>query len=205
MKENYEILGISENATDEEVETAYKTLKEKYSRDRFLEGEEGNAAARMLTKVETAYSEIVADRKLHGNKENSSREDFSEIENAIKAGKLSEAQTKLDNVYDRSAEWHYLQSVVFYKKNWINESKKQLEIAMNMDPHNEKYADSYTKLKQKMEFNEKQFHSGNVQYSADGTYRESQRQMGGSGANDCLSLCATWCCFEMMCNICCSR
>ena len=50
-------------------------------------------------------------------------------------------------------------SVVFYKKNWTNESKKQLEIAMNMDPYNTKYKEAYTKLKQKMEFNEKAFHS----------------------------------------------
>ncbi len=203
MQEYYEILGVSENATDEEVAAAYQKLKDKYSRERFYEGEAGNEAARNLTKVETAYSEIVADRKLHNNASDRSAEDFTDIENAIKNGNLSAAQSGLDDITDRNAEWHYLQSVVFYKKNWINESKKQLEIAMNMDPHNEKYADSYTKLKQKIDYNEKQFHSGNASYGQSGSHRTTERQMGGSGINDCLSFCATWCCMDMLCSICC--
>lgn len=203
MQEYYEILGVSENATDEEVAAAYQKLKNKYSRERFYEGEAGNEAARNLTKVETAYSEIVADRKLHNNASDRSAEDFTDIENAIKNGNLSAAQSGLDDITDRNAEWHYLQSVVFYKKNWINESKKQLEIAMNMDPHNEKYADSYTKLKQKIDYNEKQFHSGNASYGQSGSHRTTERQMGGSGINDCLSFCATWCCMDMLCSICC--
>ena len=203
MQEYYEILGVSENATDEEVAAAYQKLRDKYSRERFYEGEAGNEAARNLTKVETAYSEIVADRKLHNNASDRSAEDFTDIENAIKNGNLSAAQSGLDDITDRNAEWHYLQSVVFYKKNWINESKKQLEIAMNMDPHNEKYADSYTKLKQKIDYNEKQFHSGNASYGQSGSHRTTERQMGGSGINDCLSFCATWCCMDMLCSICC--
>ena len=203
MQEYYEILGVSENATDEEVAAAYQKLKDKYSRERFYEGEAGNEAARNLTKVETAYSEIVADRKLHNNASDRSAEDFTDIENAIKNGNLSAAQSGLDDITDRNAEWHYLQSVVFYKKNWINESKKQLEIAMNMDPHNEKYAGSYTKLKQKIDYNEKQFHSGNASYGQSGSHRTTERQMGGSGINDCLSFCATWCCMDMLCSICC--
>ncbi len=203
MQEYYEILGVSENATDEEVAAAYQKLKDKYSRERFYEGEAGNEAARNLTKVETAYSEITADRKLHNNASDRSAEDFTDIEKAIKNGNLSDAQSGLDDITDRNAEWHYLQSVVFYKKNWINESKKQLEIAMNMDPHNEKYADSYTKLKQKIDYNEKQFHSGNASYGQSGSHRTTERQMGGSGINDCLSFCATWCCMDMLCSICC--
>lgn len=203
MQEYYDILGISQNATDEDLDAAYKKLKDKYSKERFYEGEAGNAAARMLTKVETAYSEIVADRKLHHNAADGEKPDFSEIEKAIKNGNLAAAQAKLDDVYDRNAEWHYLQSVVFYKKNWINESKKQLEIAMNMEPHNEKYADSYTKLKQKIDFNEKQFHSGNSGYSQNDAHRTTERQMGGTGMNDCCSFCATWCCMDMLCSMCC--
>ncbi len=206
MQEFYDILGVSSSASDEEIEIAYKRLKDQYSRDRFLEGEEGNIAAKNLTKLETAYAEIVSDRKHHKGG-NSETEDFSEIEKLIKSGNLSAAQAKLDDVNDRSAEWHYLQSVVFYKKNWITESKKQLEIAMNMDPHNEKYSDSYTKLKQKIDYNERQFHSGNIGYG-DGAYgdggahRNTERQMGG-GTNDCLSFCATWCCMDMLCSMCC--
>lgn len=198
MQEYYKILGVNENATDTEIDAQYTKLKDKYSRERFYEGEIGNDAARNLTKLETAYAEI---KKYRGEKVNDSGTsyNFSEVENLIKNNKINEAQNVLDDITDRNAEWHYLQSVIFYKKNWINESKKQLEIALNMEPHNQKYSDAYSKLKQKISYNESQFRSGNAQ----GTYAGGDRQMGGSGANDCLSFCATWCCMNMMCNMCC--
>ncbi len=199
MKEYYKILGLSPSASDDEIEFEYKRLKEKYSRERFCEGEVGNEAAKNLTKLETAYSEIMASRKVKIDDNGDFFEDFSEVERLIKEGSLNNAQKKLDDYSERSAEWHYLQSVIFYKKNWTNESKKQLEIAMNMEPHNSKYADSYSKLKQKMEFNDKQFHSGNAGYAGD----PSARQMGGSDAGSCLSFCATWCCMDMLCSMCC--
>lgn len=198
MQEYYKILNLKENATDEEVENAYRELKEKYSRDRFLEGEAGNSAAKNLTKIETAYHEIMQIRKSQKSMGEDVSFDFSEVEKLIKEGKLNSAQDALDAFNDRTAEWHYLQSVIFYKKNWINESKKQLEIAMNLEPHNSKYSDSYTKLKLKMEYNDKQFHSGNANYGT----MEQPRQMGGTD-NSCLTFCATWCCMDMLCNCCC--
>ena len=198
MKECYKVLGLNENATREEIESAYNKLKEKYSRERFYEGEIGNEAAKNLTRLETAYSEIIANSNERIDENGTAHHDFSDIEEMIKRGAVADAQGRLDDMSDRNAEWHYLQSVIFYKKNWINESKKQLEIALNMEPHNEKYADAYTKLKQKINYNENQFKSGNAS-GADNT----DRQMGGSAANDCLSFCATWCCMNMMCNMCC--
>lgn len=204
MQEYYKILNISEDASIEEIESAYKTLKEKYSRDRFLEGEAGNDAARLLTKVETAYHEIMASRKNNQSEEKTSPVDFSEVESLIKKGDITSAQEKLDNINDRNAEWHYLQSVIFYKKNWINESKKQLEIALSMEPHNKKYAEDFAKLKQKMDYNDRQFRSGNTNFnSANGPQEDYNRQMGGTDSNGCLSFCATWCCMDMLCSMCC--
>lgn len=200
MQEFYKILGLTENATDEEVEVAYRSLKEKYSNERFCEGEVGNIAARNLTKVETAYHEIIASRK-KVNADNFYDNDYSDVEKFIRSGNIALAQERLDNFTDRDAEWHYLQSVIFYKKNWINESKKQLEIAISMEPHNQKYSESFSKLKQKMEYNDRQFRSENA-YSQDAN-QQANRQMGGVDTNSCLSFCATWCCMDMLCSICC--
>lgn len=199
MQEYYKILGLSEDCTEEEITAQYEKLKEKYSRERFYEGEIGNEAARNLTKLETAYYEIMNDRKKEVKNENTDS-DFSDIETLLKEGKFNDAQARLDDISERNAEWHYLQSVVYYKKNWMNESKKQLEIALNMDPHNQKYSDSYEKLKKKMTIGEKQFRSGNAS-GAD--VDPNDRQMGDTGTNDCLSFCATWCCMNMLCNMCC--
>ena len=115
MREYYEILGVSENATDEEIDRAYEYLKNKYRQDRFLEGEAGNIAARNLTRLETAYEEIRNSRMFSKNEENGG--DYAKIADLIKDGKLDAAQKELDAFSERDAEWHYLQSVVFYKKN----------------------------------------------------------------------------------------
>ena len=55
-RQYYDWLGVSEGASDEEIEARYRELKKKYSEDRFLEGEAGNEAARMLNRIETAYA-----------------------------------------------------------------------------------------------------------------------------------------------------
>ena len=197
MQEYYEILGVPENATDEEIERAYKTLKTKYQQDRFLEGEAGNIAARNLTKLETAYEEIKNSR-FH-DQSYGGRGDYDEIARLIKEGKLDVAQNRLDAYSERDAEWHYLQSVVFYKKNWLNESKKQLEIAISIDANNAKYKESYEKLKAKMQYAENQFHSGNASYSTSA----GRGQMGGDECGTMADCCATWCCMNMLCNGCC--
>ena len=203
MQENYEILGISSDATDEEIERAYLKLKDKYSEERFLEGEKGNIAAKKLSQIQVAYKEIMNERNSFKESSDGAKINYKEIEDFIRKGEISEAQRLLDNVYNRDGEWHYLQSVVFYKKNWYNESKKQLEIAINLDPNNTKYSDAYTKLKVKMEYNENQFHSGNANYGQAGNNTNNARQMGGTNTNECCSFCATWCCMDMLCSICC--
>lgn len=200
MREYYKILGVSEDASQEEIDIAYRTLKEKYSRERFYEGEIGNEAAKNLTKLETAYSEIISvKKKVEGE---NVVNDYSEVERLIKNGNISQAQQKLDDFSDRNAEWHYLQSVLFYKKNWINESKKQLEIALNMEPYNQKYSNAYSKLKEKIEFNDKQFRSHNG-YNQQPN-QQTQQQMGGTDSNGCIEFCGTWCCMNLLCNMCCN-
>lgn len=200
MQEYFKILKIEPTATEEEIENAYKTLKAEYSRDRFLEGEKGNEAAKNLTKLETAYHEI-KNLKRENRETKSYMNEFVEVEMLIKKGDISSAQSKLDDIIDRNAEWHYLQSVIFYKKNWINESKKQLEIALNMEPHNNKYTDAYTRLRQVMDYNDRQF-QGNSAYNQG--QAGQNRQMGGTDSNGCMDFCMTWCCMNMLCNMCCN-
>lgn len=200
MNDNYKILGLTSSASDAEIEVAYKKLKDKYLQDRFLEGEKGNEAAKKLTELENAYADIKAQRASNSE----IGDNFSEIELLIKNGKIEEAQAKLDSYSERKAEWHYLQAVVFYKKNWTNESKKQLEIAVSMDPYNSKYSETLSKLRQKTDFNDRKFSgNNNSSYSSNGGDNVNDRQMGGSGMNDCMSFCATWCCLNALMNICC--
>ncbi len=195
MNDNFKILGLDENVSEEEVELAYNKLKDKYSRERFYEGEIGNEAAKKLNQIETAYSEIKNEFKLKDN----FKADFNSIESLIKDGFFDKAQEELDNVSERNAEWHYLQSVIFYKKSWLNESKKQLEIALDLDPNNEKYKNSYQKLSDKINFNQNQFHSGNFNANPN---NGANRQM-GNDCGACIECCAMNMCLNCMCNGCC--
>ena len=97
MQENYKILGLSNNATDEEIEIAYKELKSKYSKERFLEGEVGNEAARNLTKLEVAYTEIMEERASYNKQEKGHTRNYNDISNLIKSGRIDDAQRVLDN------------------------------------------------------------------------------------------------------------
>ena len=212
LKEYYQALGLSESATDEEIKTAYETLREKYKADRWLEGEAGNEAAKMLTKIEVAYREITSARAQGAKTEESenSGKAFEDITALLKEGKINEAQAKLDDFNERSAEWHYLQSVVFYKKNWTNESKKQLEIALQMDPDCVKYREAYGKLNAKAEYDKKTAQGGaagqNPYSSSQGGGMEGDptpRQMGGNACGDCCSCCYTYLCVDCLFSLCC--
>jgi len=149
MDENYNILGLKRGATREQVEAAYSKIRAKLREDRFLDGEAGNEAARKLTMLEQAYSEIMFElgrteaKTTYGN-------DLGEIDQLIRQGNYDQAQNMLDNVVDRSAEWHYLQSIIFYKRNWFLESRKQLQNAINLDPGNQKYRTAMHRLESVM-------------------------------------------------------
>ncbi|MGN1235111.1 MAG: hypothetical protein ACI4U2_03940, partial [Christensenellaceae bacterium] len=154
MKEYYELFGLTESATDEELEARYEQLKAKYREESFLEGEAGNDAAKMLHKVNVAYQELMLARKQTGTN-TTGDSSFEEIEKLIKDGDFTAAQTKLDAFDERNAEWHYVQSRLFFRKDWLNESKKQLEIALQMDPDNQKYKHSYELVLEHMNYRTK--------------------------------------------------
>ena len=191
-KENYELLGLSEDATDDEIRQAYETLKEKYDREKWEDGEVGTNAARMLTKINAAYREIMEERK---EQKRSGENPYDAVRDAVKRGDLSAAQSLLDAFNERSAEWHYLQSVVFYRKNWMNESKKQLEIAMQMDPANQKYREDYEKLTARADYKTQ---TGGATYTGPDPAADGE-QMGGNG---CVNMCNACLCMNCLWNCC---
>ncbi len=196
-KKLYDVLGVSQDASLEEIKSAYETLKNKYLEERFLEGEQGNIAAKKLTEVENAYREILSYKEQNSGRDEGSL--FLEIENLIKNGDLYNAQAKLDTFDERSAEWHYYQSVIFFKKNWINESKKQLEIAIQKDPTNAKYPNALNKINEKVNqtVNPNWNKSGNAYNGSNNTqstqFNSENPQLGGDS-------CCQWCCDMFICN-----
>ena len=194
MKELYKILNLSENATPEEIQSAYETLKKQYSEDRFLDGEQGNLAAKKLTELEQAYKDYLKNKQEQAD--STTEDKIAQAYDYLKKGDFVNAQYVLDSFDNRDHEWHYLQSVVFYKKKWYNESKKQLEIAISMKPDEQKYKDDYENLKSFML-------NGNGAYASQPQYQrntQSEQQMGGSG---CMESCCQCLACNAMLNCCC--
>ena len=124
MRDPYEVLGVSKNASDEEIKNAYRALARKYHPDNYADNPLSDLAGEKMKEINEAYDEIIESRKYVSNQnKNNSYGTYDDVSNAIKKGDLNHAQDLLDGMSDRDAEWHYLESVVFYKKNWMNESK----------------------------------------------------------------------------------
>lgn len=199
--QNYEILQVSPDATDDEIKASYERLKAKYNEEKWQDGEAGNNAARMLGKLDAAYAEVMEERKERAQN-TSGASSFEEVSATIRSGDLSRAQSLLDEFNERSAEWHYLQSIVFYKKNWMNESKKQLEIAIQMDGSNAKYREAYDKLKARADY--RQQTGGAPNTNPDPQVSPNGEQMGGSWCANCASWCYTCLCVNCLFNLCCN-
>lgn len=192
----YEILGIAENATPQEIEEKYLQLREKYQKDRFLPGEAGEEASEKLQQIEVAYRDILlAKEESKQTQDFKEEEDYSEIQQMIMNNRLDDAQTKLDNRVTRDAEWHYIQSILFYKRNWFLESKKQLELACQMEPDNQRYKQSLEKLTKILASNT---------ISPDQLRTTSRPVDNGSRVGAGNGTCTgSWCMDCILCNACC--
>ena len=104
-KKNLELFGLTEGATKADVDAAYDALRAKYLEERFMDGDIGNNAAAMLTKIEAAYSDLM--RELS---ENAAADDgesgFARVEELLKQDNVSEAQRVLDGFNERGGRGH---------------------------------------------------------------------------------------------------
>ncbi len=203
-KNNLELLGLTEPVTETEIKEAYEAKRTQYLEERFADGEKGNNAAKMLTKIETAYNELLNElAEKQPSSERGSGSAYEKVEEYIRSGDLSAAQHTLDSFNERNAQWHYLQSVVFYRKNWINESKKQLEIAIQLDPENEKYKESLRKMTEKMNASAQGAPNPNQgAYQGQDMNSVPEDQMGGDFCANCLEMCYCSLCLNCLCNSC---
>lgn len=200
QRDPFVILGVDESVTQNELYEAYKEKRNAYQEKRFAKGEEGAEACRKLQEVEEAYDE--ASQRLRSRYDVSNAGDLGRVEEAIKAGRLEEAQSLLDGDPNRSGKWHYLQSIVFYKKGWMNESLKQLEFACDLEPDNVKYKESKEKLEKKIAADSNPNKRGYYADDSDGTQR-SYSGPAGNGSQPTRGCTPCDCCTGLMCTDCC--
>ena len=208
MKDPYAIFGLDKDTDPEVLKAKYNELHDLYSEQRFKSGEEGNEGARKLQELEEAW--VVISANLERDKQTSEfNGDYSQVDALIRQGKYNEAQDMLDGISDRRGEWHYMQAIVFYKREWLTEAKTQLEMALREDPNNTKYRTSLDKLNMSMggDFGGPQ--QQQQPYNNNGGYYNQQPPNNNNGypqqqpddmANCLSSCCCAYCLTDCLCN-----
>ena len=192
MKDPYSVLGISKNATDEEVKNAYRELARKYHPDNYADNPLSDLASEKMKEINDAYDEII-NRRRSGKSRNttgsysSGATSFPEVRSLINQGRLEQAQEVLDGVppQSRDAEWYFLNGTVLYRRGWFDQAFTSFTTASRMDPSNPEYRDA---------LNRAQAQSGQ-QYNP---YRTYGTGTGMSTCDCCQSLICADCCCECM-------
>ncbi|MDD4291222.1 MAG: hypothetical protein PHX51_03150 [Clostridia bacterium] len=198
---DYDILGVMPNASPQEIDEAYRIKKEQYSNDSFSVGIKGEQAIKKLEELEKAYANV----KRHPYSFNG-KTSYDEIRDLLTENRINEAQKILDDIDDRNAEWHYLQSVLYYKKSWYVEARKQLEFALKLDPDNAKYKQQLNDLNKII--SKKEVKADQYSYSDSGKQnsRDSYTQEGGGLNNGtCTGSCCGDACLANCCCNCCAN
>ena len=198
------ILGVGRDASQQEILEAYKAKRAELSEQMFQEGEAGAEAARQIRILDEAYQSAMEIKETENVVESDDTSIFSKVTDLIKSGDLEGAQSLLDQLSYRGAEWHYHQARIYYSKKWYTEAKSQLQVAMEMDPSNAKYKRVYDRINEHANIENKQAEQRT--YSNINT-NESHRTYGRGNAGDdagssiCSVCAALWCadtCCECM-------
>lgn len=147
MKDPYEVLGVSKNATDDEIKAAYRELARKYHPDNYADNPLSDLAGEKMKEINDAYDKIMNSRRSgHGNKNtyngyDSTASSFPEVRSLINRGQLEQAQEILDGVppQSRDAEWYFLNGTVLYRRGWFDQAFTSFATASRMDPANLEY------------------------------------------------------------------
>ena len=189
MKSPYDILGVSPNATNEEVKKAYKELAKKYHPDNYVDSPLADMAEEKMKEINEAYDEILRQRTSGGKGGSSSgfaNENgyvYDTIRAAINSGDYRGAENMLNNIpqTSRGAEWFFLKGSIYIRRGWHEQGVNFIRQAVNMDPSNHEYRSTLNSIN----FQRQQYRNvgGNM-------------NVGGMSTCDCCSnlICADCCC-----------
>ena len=120
----YEVLGVSPNASNDEVKKAYRELSRKYHPDSYANNPLAELAEEKFKEVQEAYDQIMKQREGgysyqsgsqgQGYSSASGNQETVELQaarNYINARRFREALNVLSNIPNRSAMWYYYSSI----------------------------------------------------------------------------------------------
>ncbi len=149
MKNPYEVLGVSEHASDEEIKKAYRNLAKQYHPDNYADNPLKDLAVEKMKEVNDAYDTIQKMRAGGGSNHQSNHKQsqsnnygdngLGRVRRLINEGRFGEAETLLMSISDKTAEWHFLMSLIYYRKGWLQDARNEINVACSMDPYNNEY------------------------------------------------------------------
>ena len=203
MFDPYSVLGVSRDASDEEIKKAYRKLSRKYHPDANINNPNKEQAEEKFKEVQQAYEQIMKEKEYgssYGNaggyyggftgRQNSTYQDEEAIRrqaaaNYIQNRHFQEAMNVLSSLKQRNGEWYYLSAMANMGFGNNVNALEDIRTAVNLEPDNVQYR----MLLQRME--------------GGGTwYQEQQNPFGGmpsDGSDYCMKLCLA----NLACNLCC--
>ena len=207
MFDPYSVLGVSRDASDEEIKKAYRKLSRKYHPDANINNPNKAQAEEKFKEVQQAYEQIMKEREYgssygsngnyggygyggFGSQTNNGYQDEEAVRrqaaaNFIQSGHYREAMNVLSSLNQRNGQWYYLSSMANMGLGNNVNALSDIRQAVNMEPDNLQYR----MLLQRME--------------GGGTwYQEQQNPFGGMPSDNgdyCMKLCLA----NVLCNLCC--
>ena len=206
MFDPYSVLGVSRDASDEEIKKAYRRLSRKYHPDANINNPNKAQAEEKFKEVQQAYDQIMKEREYgsssygggyngggfggFGGQSSAGYQDEEAIRrqaasNYIQSGHYQEAMNVLSSLKQRNGQWYYLSSIANMGLGNNMNALSDIREAVRLEPDNMQYR----MMLQRME-------SGGT------LYQEQQNPFGGmpsDGDNFCMKLCLA----NMACSICC--
>lgn len=156
MNDPYKVLGISREATDEEVKKAYRAMARKYHPDNYVNSPMSDLAEEKMKEINEAYEEIQKNRSNPSRGRETGyeghydpRSTYDQIRRLINSGIIDRADTMLDifALSDRGAEWNFLKGCVLLRKGFYYDAQKYFETACYLDPQNPEYREALNSIR----------------------------------------------------------
>ncbi len=191
MKDPYEVLGVSRNATKDEIREAYRELVKKYHPDKFRSNPDMlRLAEEKMREINEAYNYLLE----HAGEENAStgestfsdedRDIYAQVRRKIQSGDLYGAEDLLMKISDKSnPEWYFLTGIIYARRGWYDKAYDYLKIAHENAPQNAEYAQSFETVKRTVKT---------------GPIYEGRAPMDDTTA--CLSCCTALACTDLCCH-----